>query len=708
MPKFSLIPSEEYLSNVKSLPVHIKEKLTRKLPLMEQDPWHPSLDSHLWNKFEGQKIYRTDIDDRYRLVWQLVNSTDVILMFANIHKIIDSLEKNPRLPNFMETANAITFRDEPQTDKATAANDHHGKRLGQPKGLFSWVPEGTLRLIGIPESELGAVENLTDPNDIYLLTIPSYARQVLLEIYTDPKGYQEKIFKIPRLLYRASAKDLEQYAKGKIKSLMLDLSPEQDRIVRTESTGVNLIKGVAGSGKSTVGMYRALHLAKQRAMFSVSRILFLTYTDTLARVVKQLFDELQDRDEESWEQTIIVSTFREWILEYVGNKITPAKYDPNIAETCLAKVIGKLLPEKNDTPRELELKGNQFLYKEISEVLKGRDITSLEQYKNTERVGRGRPIDGKTRELVWQIFLEYKKELENEGILDEADLYLVAQQIYEQDPKFPVFREVVVDEAQDLPPIALKLAAAMAGGGSSQHLTLLADPSQSIYYRGIPWKDGGIELHGSRVKNLKKNYRNTQQILEVSWSLSEADPSGSLDESVSPDKATKLGPKPRWIITLGRSNQDLKKLKELIYRIHDSGSYRYGDIAVLARRNEDVTKISNYLSHANLLVCHFRDDRFDILENDIKVITINSAKGLEFPIVFLMKVDEGRIPRKLDHIRDPADLQQGLREERQLLYVGMTRASEMLYIMSTHGAASRFLSDIPKELLQLEIPAVLE
>ena len=88
----------------------------------------------------------------------------------------------------------------------------------------------------------------------------------------------------------------------------------------------------------------------------------------------------------------------------------------------------------------------------------------------------------------------------------------------------------------------------------------------------------------------------------------------------------------------------------------------------------------------------------------VTLITLHSAKGLEYPVVFMTAMEEGVLP----HIRsfdDPAQME----EERRLCYVGMTRAKERLYLlrafrrysmgMSQHNPPSRFLKDIPPELI---------
>lgn len=98
-------------------------------------------------------------------------------------------------------------------------------------------------------------------------------------------------------------------------------------------------------------------------------------------------------------------------------------------------------------------------------------------------------------------------------------------------------------------------------------------------------------------------------------------------------------------------------------------------------------------------------------EQKVTLMTIHAAKGLEFPVVFMVGMEEGIFPHSRVYEAGPAELE----EERRLCYVGMTRAREELHLsyaqsrlqfgQRSYNPASRFLADMGHELMAVPAPS---
>lgn len=142
-----------------------------------------------------------------------------------------------------------------------------------------------------------------------------------------------------------------------------------------------------------------------------------------------------------------------------------------------------------------------------------------------------------------------------------------------------------------------------------------------------------------------------------------------------------------------KSADKIENLKELV---NAAATFSFENEA-----NENLSELAEFLTHASLESGESQADEFD---DCVQLMTLHTAKGLEFPLVFLVGMEEGLFPAQ-QSIQDKAKLE----EERRLCYVGITRAmkklhisyadNRLLYGKSTPASKSRFLKELPPELL---------
>jgi DNA helicase-2/ATP-dependent DNA helicase PcrA len=148
-------------------------------------------------------------------------------------------------------------------------------------------------------------------------------------------------------------------------------------------------------------------------------------------------------------------------------------------------------------------------------------------------------------------------------------------------------------------------------------------------------------------------------------------------------------------------------LRESIVDGTEQGDERWANVAELRNHAAEFDEIAAPEGLARFLeeVALVSDqDTLEDRTDRVTLITLHAAKGLEFPVVFMVGLEEGLLPHKRA-LEDDRELE----EERRLAYVGMTRAKDRLYLVHAHhrstygmGTASepsRFLSELPEELL---------
>lgn len=567
---------------------------------------------------------------------------------------------------------------------------------GDQPPVLAHVSRGQLLGLGVPAPLLRVVRGVRAAGELSELGLPPDVVERLTVHFQ--AGTATSLQAVPEFLkFRVeSFTVLKDYYLGNLSSLLLNLTAEQERIVRLDAQGPVLVNGVAGSGKTTVALYRLRRLLEAGGGLLGERILYLTYNKSLARVAEQLLRELRVPD-----GAVEVRNVHRWAQGALKSRLEARRHGESHRVILDGKPQRDVLHAAIEDVRSAGHTASildadpDFWFAEFSDVLKGREVRSIDEYLTLDRFGRGLGLAAPARQAVWAVYQAYERR--RGGRLDWDDV--VAKALARvRAGAVERYRHVFVDEAQDLTPAAMVLARELAEG-TSPSLFITADPSQSIYRRGFRWIDVGVHVTG-RSHTLSRNYRGTEQILAAARPVWEGTDGGTR-EGIPPEGSRRQGPKPR-LVTCRNVGEQLAWVTDEIRQLLRDGGARPGNIAVLARTRAILRQAEQRLGGAGIPVALYTD-QIDLSDPRVKLVTIHSAKGLEFPIVFVVGVDQATFFPRWDAL-SPEDREATVVRERKVLYVAMTRAMQDLTLLYSAGRGASVLLDLipPEAVIQVE------
>ena len=404
--------------------------------------------------------------------------------------------------------------------------------------VFGSLSQEMLVRLGVPIEFLERLQNITDPNSLDCMLIlqelaerETSAADALLSFATGNSATRQAVIDLASgsatLLQQfpvaaidkpdASSEEFVTFTDpeglahvldyGTLQQWQLFLHPDQRQLVNRSFGGPTRLRGISGSGKTVVALHRARRLGLA-ARKSGEHVLFTTFDKGLTATASALLDSLCGAERPSIE----VTHLHRWCLDYISFcGIQRPKYSPDDSRELKGQSLADLPSRAQDAVASLP---HDYLWQEI-EFLMGRFLhEDVENYLETDRTGRGRALTFEQRHVILDLYREFHHRLYRRGYVEPAEFVRIAYRLrLDNKPTQHEYVAVIVDEMQDLSEIGLRVLHSLVGS-RQDGLLLVGDTTQRIFTRGYSLRGLGIDIAGRGIV-LRKNYRNTRQILEA-------------------------------------------------------------------------------------------------------------------------------------------------------------------------------------------------
>ena len=453
----------------------------------------------------------------------------------------------------------------------------------------------------------------------------------------------------------------EAAARGDIESWMSWLHPDQATLTATRFAGPARLRGPAGTGKTVVALHRAHVLAHTVG----DKVLMLAPTKTLSAVHKHLFARLAPQVVDRVE----FATVTQWCVRYLKKRqAVPVLEDGS-------QSFANAWANTHSVGSLAGLSVSQEYWRdEIRHVIKGRGLSSFDDFLGLERRGRRVPLNEDHRRAVWDLFENYERDLNRRGVWDWDDVVGHAIRWVGYEQASPRYTSVIVDEVQDLSLQAVRLVGRVASHGEDG-LLLVGDGRQQVFPGGYRLIDAGITVPGARSIVLDSNYRNASNIMQRARTVLAGTQLPDLDDdpAVTDRRTTLTRPAGTVSDCLFKTTGDIQRALRGYLTSQCSNGTSWGAMAILVPANYEVDQWMGRCKAWGIPAMQLSD--YDGRTTDrVKVGTYDRAKGLEFSTVMLPGFAAANDSSATGQVKERNELR------AQRLYVAMTRAVDCLWI----------------------------
>ena len=460
-------------------------------------------------------------------------------------------------------------------------------------------------------------------------------------------------------------------------------SNEQKSIFEYDKNDVIQVNGSPGSGKTLVAIKKAILLAKKYD----KKVLFLYYNKSLGYEIRRLFGTF---DEYSLLKNKIVidhidnyikicltsPALKEKLKEIKGrkNKYPKSKFD---RESRMSLAIDEY--KKHNKSSSFYRMDRDFLLSEI-DWLRNCDFTKEEYLKN-KRLERGslKKIDLKQKQEVLDILGYYRKvENEEEYFQDYHDYmisalyYLRRKDLFLDEQNY--FDHIIIDEAQDFSKLHLEFIKLISNidNNTESSITFFMDINQTINIEKA-WclnnernlEDANFEIKEENVLYLNRCYRNVEEIYSAAEKLLDNNCYKSSNISIDERGIKPLRLKSRTL------EEEINNVITIIDILINKYQYEYSDFTIIS---QFTTNLEEKLKNKFPITTKNENS------NSINLTTFYSAKGIESKVVFILGLNDEYFPsKKIFPLKSNDEI---IEEGKKLLFVAMTRATELLFLSS--------------------------
>ncbi|MGJ7908228.1 UvrD-helicase domain-containing protein [Actinopolyspora sp. H202] len=719
-----VVISDLFENSYKDLENSIKNKVLDFIVKLQTNPDLPGLNIKTPQGVTNKRIKTGKVSDFWRAVLiELPESCGYVMVAVKPHDDAYTYAGKLRF-GVNEVTGALEVVNEAALNEAISHASSSGSHQARPTPILRHVKAGELREFGIDEEIAAQLVAITDENELLNIAeeLPGIQGKAVIDLAagrTPEDAWKDLVIEreneidtedvltaLERPLSRVDFTDgrdideLRAILEDDFKAWRVWLHPLQRKLAYHDGwRGPYRVTGGAGTGKTVTAIHRARHLAQRlESEGSESRILFTTFTKNLARDIKSQLVELAGSD--------ILNRVKVLHIDALAQRVLATGEDNG----AKPRMFGEHEEEIKQAWRQARDQAEEnwdidFLRSEWSEVVLAQGLTERSEYLKASRSGRGKRISRPQRAELWAIFEKFTQTLNAQNLTTftqaSARAAAIAAQLSEGEPgnsrrsaesTLSHYRHAIIDEAQDLHPVHWSLIRSLISKGNDD-LFIVGDAHQRIYGRQVVLSRMGIETRG-RSRRLTVNYRTSKQILN--WSIQVAygptvDDLDGDEESLTGARSEFVGPEP---VPRGYDNWAEEKtgLIRQLRSWYESG-IPWSEMAVIAREHMQTGNIGAALEEAAVpmakIAAHTDESK---LGNQVRVMTMHRAKGLEFRAVAVVGLSEKDFPPSF--IREVAEdeLPAAWARERNLLYVSGSRAREELYV-SWHGKRSELVPE---------------